>query len=47
MESWGIAGRGMYWRPVLTVHVRAGGEQRFDDLSNLLEDSGLSVQRKR
>jgi hypothetical protein len=46
VESWGIAGQGMYWRPVLYVHVAPGGEQRFSELSALLEGSGLIVKRK-
>ena len=46
MESWGIAGRGMYWRPVLHVHVAADAEDRFADFSALLEDSGIMVKRK-
>jgi hypothetical protein len=46
MDAWGIAGRGMYWRPVLQVHVAPGAEQRFADLSALLEGSGLTVVKK-
>ena len=30
--AWGIAGRGMYWRPVLQVAVAPDGEERFADL---------------
>jgi hypothetical protein len=46
MEAWGMAGRGMYWRPVLQVQVASGAEQRFTELAALLEGSGLTVQRK-
>jgi hypothetical protein len=46
MDSWGIAGKGMYWRPVLQVNVAPDAEQRYQDLSRLLEGSGVSVQRK-
>jgi hypothetical protein len=46
METWGIAGRGMYWRPVLNVYVAPGAEQRFADLQILLEGSGLKIVRK-
>ena len=46
MNSWGIAGRGMYWRPVLHFQVTPGGEQHFADLAMLLEGSGLKVVRK-
>jgi hypothetical protein len=43
MDGWGIAGKGMYWRPVLDVYVVPGGEQRFADLSALLDGSGLLI----
>jgi hypothetical protein len=46
METWGIAGRGMYWRPILNVYVAPGGEQRFADLQMLMDGSGLKVVRK-
>ncbi|MGA2062000.1 MAG: hypothetical protein ABSG67_16055 [Thermoguttaceae bacterium] len=46
MESWGIAGRGMYWRPILNVYVAPGAEQRFADLQMLMAGSGLKIVRK-
>ena len=46
MDTWGMAGQGMYWRPVLNVRVAAGAEPRFTDLMHLLEGSGLTVRRK-
>ncbi len=46
MNSWGIAGEAMYWRPVLNVYVAPNAEQRFTELDALLEDSGLTVKRK-
>jgi hypothetical protein len=46
IDGWGIAGRGMYWRPVLQVSVAPGAEDRFTDLTALLEGSGLKVERK-
>lgn len=46
IESWGMAGNRMYWRPVLQVQVAPGGEERFHDISTLLENSGLTVVRK-
>jgi hypothetical protein len=46
MEAWGMAGRGMYWRPVLQVRVAAGAERRFAELAALLEGSGLTVERR-
>lgn len=46
IESWGIAGRGMYWRPVLSIRVAPGAEGRFQDLQTLLEESGLLIERR-
>ena len=46
MQSWGIAGNGMYWRPVLNVYVAPEGERRYAELKTLLEGSGLNVERK-
>jgi len=45
MESWGLAGNGMYWRPLLKVDVAPGGERRFIELRSLLEGSGLTLQQ--
>ncbi|NUQ65935.1 MAG: hypothetical protein HUU20_26035 [Pirellulales bacterium] len=45
METWGIAGRGMYWRPILKIHVAPGAEQRYEDLKILMEGSGIEVSR--
>jgi len=46
MDSWGIAGKGMYWRPVLNVHVAPTADPRYHDLASLLQGSGLEVKRK-
>lgn len=46
MRRWGIAGRKMYWRPVLRVDVAPGAEDRFHQLQALLEDSGLDIERR-
>jgi hypothetical protein len=46
MESWGMAGRGMYWRPVLQFYVAPDANNRFAELSSLLNGSGLMVERK-
>jgi hypothetical protein len=46
IEAWGMAGRGMYWRPVLQVSVAPGGDRRFSDLEALLAGSGFTVKRK-
>ena len=46
-KGWGIAGRQMYWRPVLVLQLGSSGEGRFAELQALMADSGLEVQRKK
>lgn len=46
MNGWGMAGKGMYWRPVLHVRVAPGGESRFSDLQVLLQGSGLDIVKQ-
>jgi hypothetical protein len=46
MDSWGMAGQGMYWRPVLQVQVAPDAEERFAELHKLLDGSGINVERK-
>jgi hypothetical protein len=46
IETWGIAGSGMYWHPILVLDVQPGGQQRASDLEALLSDSGITVQRR-
>jgi hypothetical protein len=46
MDRWGLAVLGGYWKPVLTIEVKPGGEQRFAELQLLLQGSGLEVERK-
>lgn len=45
MNGWGIAGRNMYWKPILKAEVTPDGEERFHDLQVLLEGSGMEIQR--
>lgn len=45
MEAWGIAGKGMYWRPILNVRVAPNADQRYQEFETLLRDSGLEVRR--
>ena len=45
MDSWGMAGNGMYWHPVLNVRVAPDAQRRFDDFRSLLKDSGLMIER--
>lgn len=44
MRGWGIAGRGMHWKPVLNLHVLPGGERRAAELRDLLAGSGMDVK---
>jgi len=46
MDTWGMAGREMYWRPVLNFYVVPGAEPRMLDISRSLEGSGLMIERK-
>lgn len=46
MESWGIAGQNMYWKPILQVRVDRGAEPVYDELVRQLQGSGISVVRK-
>ena len=41
-----MAGREMYWRPVLNFYVVPGAEPRMLDLTRSLEGSGLVIERK-
>ncbi|HXT61291.1 MAG TPA: hypothetical protein VN699_21800 [Pirellulales bacterium] len=44
IDTWGVAGQGMYWRPELIMEVEPGGERRFNELKSLMADSGLDVR---
>jgi hypothetical protein len=44
IEGWGMAGDGLYWRPVLSLHVGPDGHRRAQDLARLLKNSGLELQ---
>ncbi len=46
VQSWGIAGAGMYWRPTLQMEVTPLGQKRFEDFAILLENSGYQINRK-
>lgn len=46
MDSWGMAGKEMYWRPVLNFYVVPGGEPRMVDMTRALDGSGLVIERK-
>ncbi len=44
-NSWGIAGKNLYWQPSLILNVAPDGEGRASDLEVLLKDGGLEVTR--
>ncbi len=46
MDAWGMAGREMYWRPILKFNVVPGAEPRMNDLTRSLDGSGLVIERK-
>lgn len=44
IDGWGIAGNGLYWRPVIILTVGPDGHERADDLTRLLRNSGLEIR---
>lgn len=44
IDSWGMAGNGLYWRPVILLDVGPDGQRRADDLARLLKNSGLELR---
>jgi len=47
MKGWGVAGRGMYWRPTLVMDVKPGAADRYAEIKSLLADSGLDIHERR
>jgi hypothetical protein len=47
MDRWGLAMVNGYWKPVLRVEVKPGGENRYNELQALLQGSGIEVERKK
>ena len=45
-QSWGLAGKSMYWKPQLLLDVKQNAQSRAADLQVLMADSGLDVKRK-
>ena len=45
-KTWGMAGRGMYWKPQLVLNVNPSAENRANDLQTILADSGWNVKRR-
>ncbi len=46
VESWGVALAGGHWTPTLHVDVASDADWRFQQLSRLLESSGIQVVRR-
>ena len=46
IATWGIAGKGMYWRPVVDLYVAPDAAWRADQLKKLLDGSGLELVDK-
>jgi hypothetical protein len=44
IDDWGLAGSGMYWRPVLELNVEPGAQMTATRISHLLHDSGVEIQ---
>ena len=44
IDGWGIAGNNLYWRPVVVLNVAPDGQQRANDLTRLLKNSGLEIR---
>ena len=45
-RAWGEPGTGMYWKPVLMVHVAPGAEKQFQTLKGMLKNSGLEIEEE-
>ncbi|MEZ6073403.1 MAG: hypothetical protein R3C10_24795 [Pirellulales bacterium] len=43
-DTWGLAGRGLYWSPVLVAEVSPDGIARYEQLKHMLSDSGLQLK---
>jgi hypothetical protein len=44
IKDWGMAGRGLYWRPVLDINVGPDGERHAADIARLLKNSGIELR---
>jgi hypothetical protein len=44
VNDWGMAGNGLYWRPVLVLHVAPEAQPRARELAQLLKDSGIELR---
>lgn len=44
VDEWGLAGNGLYWRPVLELHVGPDAAETAARLNHLLKDSGVELR---
>jgi hypothetical protein len=44
IKDWGMAGRGLYWRPVLELNAGPDGQQHAADITRLLKNSGIELR---
>lgn len=44
IDEWGLAGSGMYWKPVLELHVEDNASMTATRIAYLLKGSGVEVQ---
>jgi len=46
VDGWGLAGNGLYWRPVLELRIGPEAESTARGLAKLLQHSGVEVHRR-
>lgn len=46
IQNWGIAGEGLYWRPVVELKVSPQCEAQLDELMRYLKFSGVEIQNE-
>ena len=46
VDQWGLAGNGLYWRPVLELNIGPEAEETARGLAKLLRNSGVELSRK-
>jgi hypothetical protein len=44
LADWGLAGSGMYWKPVLQLNVESNAQMTATRIVHLLKDSGVEVE---
>jgi hypothetical protein len=44
IKDWGMAGRGLYWRPVLDITIGPDGQKHATDIAKILKNSGIEMR---